>query len=476
MMAGRMPAEHSRLIALLVGATFVVILNETIMGVALPHLMDDLDIPATTAQWLTTAFLLTMATVIPVTGYLLQRLHVRQVYIAAMAAFSLGTLIAALAPGFEVLLVGRIVQASGTALMMPLLMTTVMTLVPEERRGQMMGTITIVIAVAPAIGPTISGLILNELSWRWMFWLVLPIALFSLAIGIRLVRNVTEPHQLPIDVASVVLAAVGFSGMVYGLSALGEEARGEAPIPPVLPVVVGAVFLAAFVWRQLRLGDHPLMDLRVFKERTFTISVAMVGVSMMALFGAIILLPLFLQNSKDASTLTTGLVLLPGGLVMGLSSPLVGRAFDRLGAKPLVVPATLVLGGSLLWMSSLDQGSPLGEVIVVYAVLCMSLALMFTPLMTSGLGSLPPQMYSHGSAVLTTLQQVGGAAGTALFVTILTRGEVAASEEGRSAAAATAAGFHDAVLWASALCIVAFGLSFLLRRTPARAEAPAVAH
>ncbi len=472
------PAAHSRLIALLVGATFVVILNETIMGVAIPHLMDDLDIPATTAQWLTTGFLLTMATVIPVTGFLLQRFHTRQIYIWAMTTFSTGTLIAALAPGFEVLLLGRIVQACGTALMMPLLMTTVMTLVPEARRGQMMGTITIVIAVAPAIGPTISGLVLSGLSWRWMFWIVLPIALIALAIGARLVENVTEPHELPIDLPSVGLAAVAFSGTVYGLSAIGEAARGDTPIPPAIPIVVGAVFLVLFVWRQLRLGDHPLMDVRVFANRTFAFSVGLVGVSMMSLFGAIILLPLFLQNARDASTIETGLILLPGGLMMGLFSPFVGRWYDRLGARPLVIPSTVVLGGSLLWMSSLDQSSATAEIVVCYATLSMSLALMFTPLMTSGLGALPMNLYSHGSAVLTTLQQVGGAAGTALFITILTRGEVSASDDGLSDAASTAAGFHDAVLGASALCILAFALSLFIRKpTPAPGlEAAHAAH
>lgn len=466
-----MPANHLRLIALLVGATFVVILNETIMGVALPHLMDDLDIPATTAQWLTTGFLLTMATVIPVTGFLLQRFHTRQIYIAAMTAFSTGTLIAALAPGFVVLLLGRIVQATGTALMMPLLMTTVMTLVPEQRRGRMMGTITIVIAVAPAIGPTISGLVLSGLSWRWMFWIVLPIALLALAIGARLVENVTEPHRLPIDVLSVALAAVAFSGTVYGLSAIGEDARGDTPVPPLIPIAIGAVFLLLFGRRQLRLGDHPLMDIRVFANRAFAFSVGLVGVSMMALFGAIILLPLFLQNARDASTIETGLILLPGGLMMGVFSPFVGRWYDRIGARPLVVPSTLVLGGSLLWMSTLDRSSSTGEIVVCYALLSMSLALMFTPLMTSALGALPMTLYSHGSAVLTTLQQVGGAAGTALFITILTKGEVSASGDGMGDAAATAAGFHDAILGASALCVVAFGLSLLIRNKPVVAEA-----
>ena len=224
-------ARNNRVIWLLLAASFVVILNETIMGVAIPHLVDDLHITISAAQWLTTAFMLTMAVVIPTTGFLLQRFATRPVFIAAMSLFSAGTLIAALAPGFEVLLLARVVQASGTAIMMPLLMTTLMTLVAPSDRGRLMGRVSIVISVAPAIGPTISGLILNFLTWRFMFWLVLPIALTMLVIGIRRVENVSEPRVIPIDVFSVVLSAFGFGGIIYRLSLVGGEGGGPSAGP-----------------------------------------------------------------------------------------------------------------------------------------------------------------------------------------------------------------------------------------------------
>lgn len=200
------------LIALLTGAAFVVILNETIMGVALPDLMLEFSVPATTAQWLTTAFLLTMAIVIPISGWLLTRLPLRTVFVVAMGSFTLGTLICALAPVFGVLVAGRVVQAVGTALMMPLLMTTILNVVSPHKRGQMMGVVSIVISVAPAVGPTISGVVLDQLTWRWMFWLVMPIAVLALAVGAALVRNVTDPKASPLDVVSVVLSALAFGG------------------------------------------------------------------------------------------------------------------------------------------------------------------------------------------------------------------------------------------------------------------------
>ena len=203
------PTNAALAIGLLVGSAFVMILNETIMSVALPALVADLDVTIGTAQWLTSGFLLTMAVVIPITGFLLQRFPPRQVYLASMTLFSVGTLIAALAPGFPMLMAGRVVQAAGTAVMIPLLMTSVIRLVPAERRGATMGTITVVIAVAPAIGPTLSGIILTTLGWRWMFWIVLPIALIALAAGARWLRVRSESRPVPLDLLSVALSATG---------------------------------------------------------------------------------------------------------------------------------------------------------------------------------------------------------------------------------------------------------------------------
>jgi DHA2 family lincomycin resistance protein-like MFS transporter len=467
-----LPPEHRRLITLLVVSAFVVILNETIMSVALPELMQDLDIPATTAQWLTTGFLLTMAVVIPITGFLLQRFEIRQVFIAAMTAFTIGTLIAATAPGFAVLLVGRIVQAIGTALMMPLLMTTVMSLVPEARRGQVMGVISIVISVAPAIGPTISGVVLEVLDWRWMFWLVLPCAVLSLAVGARWVQNVTAPRGAHLDVLSVVLSAIAFSGVVYGLSSIGEAAQGHTPIPPAIPIAVGVVTLALFVRRQLSLGDRALLDLRVFSSPLFCVAALLAGLTMMTLLGALIVLPIYLQDVLDASTLTTGLILLPGGLVMGLLAPFVGRAYDRVGPRPLVLPASLVVIVAMVLLAMVGESTAKGFVIAAHVVLSIGLALMFTPLLTTALGAVPPQRYSHGSAIVSTAQQVAGAAGAAVFITIMTRGATAASDDGAGDVQALAEGVQHAMLAGVVLAVLCAIVAFFLRR-PAPPQPPA---
>ncbi|TFW23580.1 DHA2 family efflux MFS transporter permease subunit [Massilia arenosa] len=468
-----LPPAHRLVIGLLLVSSFVVILNETIMAVALPRLMADLAISASQAQWLTTAFMLTMAVVIPVTGFLIQRLNTRPVFTLAMSLFSAGTLVAALAPGFAMLVVGRIVQASGTAIMMPLLMTTIMQLVPEQSRGKTMGQISTVISVAPAIGPTLSGLILAVLSWRWLFWLVLPIALASLALGLWKIRNVSEPVKAPIDVVSIPLAALGFGSLVYGLNGLGEMALHAPAVSPWMMLAVGVVVITLFVLRQiaLRKEDRALLDLGVLAHGRFTIPAAMMATLMMSMFGVFILLPIFLQNVLGLSTLNTGLLLLPGGLIMGLCAPKVGALFDRHGPLPLVVPGALLFSALMWALAFLQPDAPAWLLLVAHIVLSIGLALMFTPLFTASLGALPPHLYSHGSAVLGTTQQVAGAAGTALYVAIMTMQTASQTAAGASAAAATTAGIRTAFLCGAVLSLAAVATAFFVKRPPANPHA-----
>ncbi|MCD0451569.1 DHA2 family efflux MFS transporter permease subunit [Actinocorallia sp. API 0066] len=472
-----MPRHVRIAIGLPLLAAFVMILNETVMGVALPRLMTEFTVTAATAQWLTTGYLLTMAVIIPTTGLILQRFSARTVFLTATSLFAAGTLLAGLAPVFGVLLVARTVQASGTALILPLLMTTIMTLVPASRRGRMMGMVTVVIAVAPAVGPTFSGLILSSLSWRWLFLAVLPIALLTVALGVVLVRNTDEERRAArFDVPSFLLSAVAFGGLIYGLSGIGESAAGHAPVSPAVPLVAGAVALALFAHRQTRLQRHDaaLLDLRPFGGRDFVVGIVMLVFSMGALFGALILLPIHLQNVRGLTTLETGLLLLPGGLAMGLIAPLVGRLADRFGPRPLVLPGMLAMAVALVGMGLLEADTPLVFAVVTHVLVSLGLSLAMTPLMASALGSVEPALYSHGSAILNTLQQLGGAAGTALFITIMTVSSKADTEAGVSPLRALTSGIQDAFLWGAGLALVAALLATLVRRPPSAPDAPAL--
>lgn len=469
------PGQVKLVIGILLVASFVMILNETVMSVAIPRLMEEFTVTAATAQWLTTGFMLTMAVVIPTTGLILTRFSTRSVFLAAMGTFTVGTALAAVAPVFPVLVAARVIQASGTAVMLPLLITTVLTFVPVSRRGRTMGLISIVIAVAPAVGPTFSGFILANLGWRWMFLTVLPIAAIALVVGGSLVKNITTPRAVPVDVLSIVLSATAFGGLIYGLSSIGEATEGGAAISPAVPLVIGVLSLALFTWRQLGLQrqDAALLDLRPFRSRTFTVSLLMMLISMGALFGTLILLPIFLQNVMGLSTLETGLVLLPGGLTMGLIAPIVGRLFDRVGPRPLVIPGSVVVATALSLMTLLSAGSATWHVVAIHVLLSVGLGFLMTPLMTSALGSVQPALYSHGSAILNTLQQLAGGAGTALFITVMSTRTAAGVTEGLGAVEAQAGGIHDAFLCGAALAVVAVAFSFLVRKptTPVPASA-----
>lgn len=452
----RLSTKDRTTIAVLLVSAFVVILNETIMNVALPRLMQEFNVSSSAIQWLATAFLLTMSVVIPATGYLLSRFSIRTVFILAMGLFSAGTLLAGLAPGFEVLLVARVIQASGTAIMLPLLMTTILDLVPSHRRGAIMGNVSIVISVAPAIGPTLSGIILNSLSWRFMFIVVLPVAVIALILGSRLLTGENQRASSKLSIPSVLISVPAFGGLVYGLSGIGSPDAVTQKIA-ILSLIISLVSMAAFVMLQLRLQrkDRALLDLRPFLIRQFTLALALMVLAMVALFGVIILLPMYLQNVRGLDVLTTGLILLPGGLLMGLLAPFVGKLFDKIGARPLLMPGGALLSFALFNYTRLDENTPLIMIIGLHLMMSLALAFIFTPAFTAGLNPLPHSLHSHGSAVLSTLQQLGGAAGTALLVGVMSAGTVAAAATGKNEIAAQVSGLSNAFMVAA---IVSLGI------------------
>ncbi len=450
----------------LVGATFVVILNETIMINAIPRLMADFAVDASAAQWLSTAFMLTMAVVIPVTGWFLQRVTTRFAFGLAMGVFCAGTLLAAAAWTFPVLLVARVVQAGGTAVMMPLLMTTLMAVVPVHDRGRVMGNVTLAMSVAPALGPAVSGVVLSSLSWRWIFLVVLPIAGAIGVLGHRRLVNVGVPVAGSVDWLSVVIAAVGFGSLVYGLSEVGVQGDHSLAYGAL---ALGVVGIGCFVWRQLVLqrSDRPLLDLRALRIRIFSLSLGVMAIAFMAMLGSMILLQLYLQNVREMSPLATGMLVMPGGLAMGLLGPRVGRIYDARGARVLVVPGAIGLLVSMTSFVLVGSETPLWQILVAHVVLMVSLAALFTPVFTMGLGSLPAHLYSHGSSLLGTIQQVAGAMGTALVVTIMTSRAAALVDDGVAPVAASLQGMRWAFAVSAVLCLLVLGLVAWM---PARLE------
>ncbi|MCW2131923.1 DHA2 family efflux MFS transporter permease subunit [Arthrobacter sp. VKM Ac-2550] len=420
----RMAPGSAMVIGLLMVSTFVVLLNEMMLGVALPTLIADLGITPTTGQWLTTGYLLTLAVLIPATGFVMRRLHTRTIFLGSMSLFLIGTVIAVVAPGFGVLFAGRIIQAVGTAVFVPLLITTTMRLVPASRRGRMMALVTAVPAIAPAVGPAVSGLVLSQLSWRWLFILMLPIIVATLTLGAVKLRNVTAPEPVTLDVLSLLLSVVGFGGLVFGLASIGESVSGHAPVAPYIPILIGLIGVSTFVYRQVRLQRYrdAFLDMRIFKTRSYVLPTIVMTFVAMNGFGVILVLPLILAAVLGLSTLQMGLFLFPGGAMIALVSALGGRVYDKVGPKPLAIPGSIIWAASIWSLTTIDENTSVWLVLVTYLVMTGTQALMWAPLTTSALGSLPTELYSHGTAAFSTVQQLAGAAGGAILISAFTIG------------------------------------------------------
>jgi DHA2 family lincomycin resistance protein-like MFS transporter len=356
--------------------------------------------------------------------------------------------------------------------MLPLLMTTLMTIVPEHDRGRVMGNVTLAISVAPALGPTAAGLVLQVASWRWLFLVMLPIAAGVAIAALRRLDDVGEPRPGAVDVPSVALAALGFGGLVYGLSGFGSP---QHPVlSPWVSVVAALVVVGLFARRQVRLQHRPsgpLLDLRTLRNRTFTLALVLQAVAFLTMMGAMILLPLYLQDLRGLSPLQTGLLVAPGGLAMGVAGPRVGRVFDRFGGRVLLVPGSALVALGLGGLGFIGTATPYAVLVVLHLLLMSGLAMIMTPAFTISLGSLPAQLYSHGSSLLGTVQQVAAAIGTALCVTVLTTRSAALAGAGADPAHAFVGGLDRAF----GVCAVLALLTVLVAlRLPGRPQVTAV--
>ncbi|MGG6313655.1 MDR family MFS transporter [Paenibacillus macerans] len=454
------------MIALIVGM-FVAALNETLMGNALPELMKSFVVSAATVQWLSTAYMLVVGVLVPVTAILQQWFTTRQIFLSAMGLFFVGTVTAAVSPEFGVLLVGRIIQAIGTGMLLPLVMNVIMTIYPPEKRGGAMGMLGLVVMFAPAIGPTISGLIVDALLWRWLFYLVIPFALLSIIIGAAVLKNVSEVTKPRVDFLSIGLSTIGFGGIVYGFSSAGNHGWLRPEV--IWTIAAGGVSLLLFVWRQLLL-KQPVMDLRAFRYPTFALVAVLLFVLMMTFFSSAIMLPMFMQGVILVTAFKSGLILLPGGIVNGFMAPVSGKLFDKFGPRVLVIPGLAIAVVSLWLFTRFDEATSTGFLVAVHIALMIGIALVMMPAQTAGLNQLPQHLHPHGTAILNTLQQVSGAIGTALYISIMSGGQkqyLSGSSDPQAPAEIAkglAAGINNAFWFGVIIALVALVLGLFLRK------------
>ncbi|MBY0011306.1 DHA2 family efflux MFS transporter permease subunit [Paenibacillus typhae] len=461
-------------------AGFIGMFSETALNVALSDLMTILQITPSTAQWLTTAYLLTLGILVPISGLLLQWFTTRQLFVAALSFSILGTFIAAMAPTFEVLLLARVVQAMGTALLLPLMFNTILVIIPPEKRGGAMGLIGLVIMVAPAIGPTIAGLLISNLTWHWIFWLSLPFLVISLISGIFFMQNVSEVTKPKIDVLSIILSSAGFGGIVFGFSSAGEEG-GWGSTKVIAAIAVGVIALVLFVIRQMTM-KQPMINLRAFKFPMFTVAVLMIFICMMIILSSMLILPMYLQQGQGYSAFKAGLLLLPGGIINGLMSPIMGRLFDKYGPKWLVIPGLVVVAVTLWFFSSITATSTVIFVIVLHSALMIGISMIMMPAQTNGINQLPLQYYPDGTAIMNTLQQVAGAIGTALAVSIMTSGTksymetVTDTANPLNALAAFTHGVQNAFVFGMVMAVIGLIIAFFIKRVVVQHKTQAPMH
>ncbi|AIQ62322.1 MFS transporter [Paenibacillus stellifer] len=402
--------------ALLIGA-FVALLNQTLMNVALPQMMKSLDIEASKAQWLTTGFMLVNGVLIPVSAYLVEKFTTRALFITAMVLFSLGTLVCALGTGFEMIMVGRVIQAGGAGILMPLMNIVFLMIFPIEERGKAMGLMAVAMIFAPAVGPTLSGWVVQNYSWRVLFYIVLPLAIFATLLGMKFMQNVTVKTSPKLDKMGIVFSTLGFGGLLYGFSEAGTDGWGSNTV--LVSLIVGAAGLILLVWREL-VAKKPMLEFRIFRYNMYSLTTVINIIVTMAMYSGMILLPLYLQNIRGFTPMESGLMLLPGAILMGIMSPITGIIFDKIGARWLSIIGLIITVITTWEFSRLTDSTTYLHLILTYTARMFGMSMLMMPITTAGLNQLPQRLNSHGTAMSNTLRTVAGALGMALFVSLMT--------------------------------------------------------
>jgi len=425
------------MIAVLFVGAFVAFLNNTLLNVALPTIMTDLGVTYSTVQWLATGYMLVSGVLIPASAFLITRFKTRPLFIIAMAIFVVGTLVAAIAPSFPVLLTGRMIQAVGSSVMAPILMNVMLISFPVEKRGAAMGMFGLVMIAAPAIGPTLSGWIVEHYDWRVLFEMILPIAVLSLLFSIWKLENVLPNRKVTLDYFSLVLSTIGFGGILYGFSNAGNDGWTD---PIVLTtIIVGVIGVTLFVLRQLKI-DTPVLSMEIFKSPLYALSAIISAVLSMAMMGGMILTPAYVQNVRGIEPFESGLMMLPGAIVMAVMSPITGRLFDKVGPKILAITGLTITAIATYFLHELDMESTHLYIIMIYTLRMVGISMVMMPIMTNGLNSLPARLNPHGTASNNTIQQVAGSIGTALLIAIMNKRTTATAEDLAAQAQANATG------------------------------------
>lgn len=409
--------SRGKILAALLFGMFIAILNQTLLNVALPKINSEFNISASTGQWLMTGFMLVNGILIPITAYLFNKYSYRKLFLVALVLFTIGSLICAISMNFPIMMVGRVLQAIGAGVLMPLGSIVIITIYPPEKRGAAMGTMGIAMILAPAIGPTLSGYIVQNYHWNVMFYGMFIIGILAILVGFvwfKLYQYTTNPKA---DIPGIIFSTIGFGALLYGFSEAGNKGWGSVEIETMF--AIGIIFIILFVIRELRM-KAPMLNLEVLKFPTFTLTTVINMVVMLSLYGGMILLPIYLQNLRGFSALDSGLLLLPGSLIMGLLGPFAGKLLDTIGLKPLAIFGIAVMTYATWELTKLNMDTPYMTIMGIYVLRSFGMAFIMMPMVTAAINALPGRLASHGNAFLNTMRQLAGSIGTAILVTVMT--------------------------------------------------------
>ena len=456
------------MVGVLLTGTLLAVLNLTMLSPALPAIMADLGVDATTAQWLTSVYALVEAVVIPLSAYLVGRFTTRQLFITALSVFTAGSLAAAMAPNFWVLLLGRIMQAACTGAVMPMVFTVILLVFPREKRGTAMGVIGLIIGFAPAVGPSLSGLLVDSVGWRALFAIVTALGVVVVLLAVRLLRNYGDFARTTFDKLSVALSTVGLVCLLYGLSTFASTTNMALTLGLI---AVGIVLVALYVRRQLKLPEA-MLNVRILKARPYATAACVIIIVQASLLGCEVITPLYIQGTLGFTATMSGLAMLPGAVIGAFTGLVSGRLFDRFGVRKVAVPGVIVavLGASGLARLGIDASFI--TVVLTYTTLVIGLQFTMTPLNTWGVNSLDNRVIQHAQGLSNTMNQVAGSFGTAVLVSVSALAPLVAPD--LPAAEQAYLGEHMAYCTTFGLmCVAALVIIFLVRNRPTAAATPA---
>lgn len=409
--------KRNIILTVLVIGAFLASLGQSLLTSALPNIIKDFNISATLGQLLTTCYIMVLGVVTSTTAYLINHWNTKRLFVYAMSVFLLGCILSIIAPNFYFLLISRIIQACGAGVLLPLLQVVALYLFPIEKRGEAMGIVGLTVGFAPAIGPTLSGIIVDLWGWKSIFYLLIIVAIFVIIAGLFSIKDFKSESTGHFDLLSAGLYGIGFCGIMIGITYLNGHGLFSSYF--AVPFVVGVVSLLIFVRRQLRI-ETPMLRLSILKDKTFSISMILICICYLAMVSGTLIIPMYIQLARRISGTISGLVLLPGSIIVAVFNPIAGKLLDKLGPRLItLIGMLLMLIGNTAFVL-FDGNTSMKVVAFMYVIRMIGNTMLLTPLTAYGVSKIAKKDLSHGTAIVSSVRQMIGSLGSSILVIIVT--------------------------------------------------------